>query len=139
MLANEGSGTSGGRGQPQINSKATFVFSTWLIMFAAFLRKFPLVFRAYQMEVPKKKTADQEIAQRSFLLMKERFVDDEYEDIEAISRQCAEINPYAKRLMLEIERDPEYMASIEHPEYTFKEDLSKLLGERNAEALKIRS
>ena len=28
-------------------------------MFAAFLRKFPLVFRAYQMEVPKKETADQ--------------------------------------------------------------------------------
>ena len=67
---------------------------------------------------------DQEIVQRSFLLMKERFVDDEYEDIEAISRQCAEINPYAKRLMLEIERDPEYMASIEHPEYTHKEDLA---------------
>ena len=63
MLANEGSGTSGSRGPPPINSKPTFVFSTWLIMFAAFLRKFPLVFRAYQMEVPKKETPDQK-AQR---------------------------------------------------------------------------
>ena len=59
MLANEGSGTSGGRGPPQINSKPTFSFSTWLIMFAAFLRKFPLVFRAYTVEVPKKETPDQ--------------------------------------------------------------------------------
>jgi hypothetical protein len=63
MLANEGSGTSGGRGPPQIHSKSTFIFSTWLIQFAAFLRKFPLVFRAYQVEVPKKETPDQK-AQR---------------------------------------------------------------------------
>ena len=63
MLANEGSGTSGSRGPPPINSKLTFVFSTWLIQFAAFLRKFPLVFRAYQVEVPKEETPDQK-AQR---------------------------------------------------------------------------
>ena len=61
MLANEGS-TSGSRGPPQIHSKPTFSFSTWLIMFAAFLRKFPLVFRAYQVEVPKKETPDQKAA-----------------------------------------------------------------------------
>ena len=59
MLANEGNVASGTRDPPPINSKPTFSFSTWLIMFAAFLRKFPLVFRAYQMEVPKKETADQ--------------------------------------------------------------------------------
>ena len=59
MLANEGNVASGTRGPPPINSKPTFSFSTWLIMFAAFLRKFPLVFRAYQVEVPKKETADQ--------------------------------------------------------------------------------
>ena len=59
MLANEGSGTSGGRGPPQINSKSTFNFSTWLIFFAAFLRKFPPVFRAYMMEVPKNETPEQ--------------------------------------------------------------------------------
>ena len=63
---------------------------------------------------------DREIAHRSFLLMQERAVD--YDDIVAISRQSAEINPYAKRLMLETARDTEFMVSIEHPEYTHEEN-----------------
>ena len=66
MLANEGSGTSGGRGPPQINSKSTFNFSTWLIFFAAFLRKFPPVFRAYMMEVPKNETPEQKAEREEF-------------------------------------------------------------------------
>ncbi len=61
MLANEGS-TSGSRGPPQINSKPTFSFSTWLIMFAAFLRKFQQVFRANQMEARKRETPEQKEA-----------------------------------------------------------------------------
>ncbi len=59
MLANEGSGTSSTRGPPQITSKANFNFSIWLITFGAFLMKFPLVFAAFQMEVPKKKTPEE--------------------------------------------------------------------------------
>ena len=59
MLANEGSGTSSTRGPPSITSKANFSFSTWLMLFAAFLMKFPLVFEAYKVEVPKKETAEQ--------------------------------------------------------------------------------
>ncbi len=59
MLANEGNVAFGTRGPPQINSKPTFTFSTWLIIFAAIFRNFPQVFRAYQVEVPKKETAEQ--------------------------------------------------------------------------------
>ena len=59
MLANEGSGTSSTRGPPPITSKANFSFSTWLMLFSAFLMKFPLVFEAYKVEVPKKETPEQ--------------------------------------------------------------------------------
>ncbi len=62
----------------------------------------------------------EEIVHRSFLLVAEQAVDDD--DIETIGKQSADINPYAKRCMLEKARDTEFIASIEHPEYTFKED-----------------
>ena len=62
MLANEGSGTSSTRGPPPITSKASFSFSTWLMLFAAFLMKFPLVFEAYKVEVPKRETEDEKLA-----------------------------------------------------------------------------
>ena len=52
--------------------------------------------------------------------MQERAVDDD--DEVAISRKSAEINPYTKRLMLEIAKDTEFMASIKHPEYTHEEN-----------------
>ncbi len=55
MLANKGS-TFGTRGPPQSNAKPTFSLSMWLIMFGAFLMKFPLVYAAFQMEVLNKET-----------------------------------------------------------------------------------
>ena len=59
MLANKGNVASGTRGPPSINSKPTFSLSTWLIMFGAFLMKFPLVYAAFQVEVQKEETAEE--------------------------------------------------------------------------------